>query len=161
MRQDLRDKEGLTGRIGLEKACEGVDRVSAAKRLGRMVALAMVLFASLVVAVGLTSCVDDDNDGPETDWYFSGVWQNNEYLDEVMVFYSDGTGYWESVSTGAYLDFDYYCYGNWVYFTFYPVESAPYTLDCYIDLINDGNMSITWPAGSFYGATTIYYTRID
>ena len=34
MRQDLRDKEGLTGRIGLEKACEGVDRVSAAKRLG-------------------------------------------------------------------------------------------------------------------------------
>ena len=68
MRQDLRDKEGLTGRIGLEKACEGVDRVSAAKRLGRMVALAMVLFASLVVAVGLTSCVDDDNDGPETDW---------------------------------------------------------------------------------------------
>ena len=33
MRQDLRDKEGLTGRIGLEKACEGVDRVSAAKRM--------------------------------------------------------------------------------------------------------------------------------
>ncbi len=45
MRQDLRDKEGLTGRIGLEKACEGVDRVSAAKRLGRGIGDGAVCFA--------------------------------------------------------------------------------------------------------------------
>lgn len=161
MRRDLREGKGCGDRVNVAQACDMTDNVSAAKRLGRMVALAMVLFASLVVAVGLTSCVDDDDDGPATDWYFSGVWQNNEYPDEDMVFYSDGTGYWESVSTGSYLDFDYYCYGDWIYFTFYPAEAPAYTLDCYIDLINDGNMSITWPAGSFYGATTIYYTRID
>ena len=48
-----------------------------------------------------------------------------------------------------------------IYFTFYPVEAPPYDLDCYIDFVNDGNMSITWPADSFYGPVTVYYTRVD
>lgn len=130
------------------------------KRLGRFVALVMLTIGALAVAIGLTGCEDDDN-GPDTDWYISGVWQNNSYPDEEMVFYSDGTGFWWSMSGGSSLDFDYYCYGDMVYFTFYPPYEASYTLDCYIDFINSGNLSITWPASSWYGPTTIYYTRID
>lgn len=140
--------------------CGGRNAASA-RTLGRLVAFAIVVIGALVIAAGLSACTDDDDDGPDTEWYISGVWQDNQSWDEDMVFYSDGTGYWESTSTGYYLDFDYYCFGNMIYFTFYPVEAPPYGLDCYIDFINDGNMSISWPADSFYGPVTVYYTRVD
>lgn len=130
------------------------------KMLGRYVAIVIVAIGALAIVVGLTGCVDDDNDGPDTDWYISGVWSNNSYPDEEMVFYSDGTGYWMSLSDGSTIDYDYYCYGDRIYFTFYPPYDAPYTLDCYIDFVNSGNMSITWPPSSWYGALTIYYTRV-
>jgi|GEM_PF-789139 len=132
----------------------------AAKAMGRIIGLAIVLIGALVIAVGLTACSDDD-DEPGYDWYLSGVWENNSYPDENMVFYNDGTGYWESEARESYLDFDYYCFGDWIYFTFYPVGAPSYELDCTIDMINSGNLSITWPAGSFYGPVTIYYTRMD
>lgn len=131
-----------------------------AKSLGRAVALCIVLIGALVVAIGFSACTDD-NDGPGSDWYISGLWQNNSYPDEEMVFYSEGTGYWQSISTGDYLDFDYYCFGNWIYFTFYPAGAPSYDLDCTIDMINGGRMNITWPPGSMYGPVTIWYTRVD
>lgn len=131
------------------------------KSVGRYVALVIVAIGALAIIVGLTSCVDDDDNGPDTDWYISGVWSNNSYPDEEMVFYSDGTGYWMSVSDGSAIDYDYYCYGDRIFFTFYPPYDSPYTIDCYIDFMNSGNMSITWPPDSWYGPITIYYSRID
>ncbi len=131
------------------------------KTLGRLVALALVLFGALVMAAGLSSCEPEYDDEPDSEWYLNGVWANNSYPDENMVFSGDGTGYWESVSTGDYLEFDYYCYNDGIVFTFYPLEMPPYSLSCYINLINGGTMSISWPGDSFYGPVTILYTRID
>lgn len=124
----------------------------------------MLTLGGLVAGIALltlSSCVDDPDDGPDTDWYLSGVWQDNMNIDETMTFYSDGTGYWQSGYTGSYLDFDYYCFGNSIYFTMYPVGAPSYTLNCYIDVIDSGNLSITWPPSSMFGSTTIYYTRVD
>lgn len=131
------------------------------KLLGRFVALAILVIGALVIALGMGSCTDDyDEDDPDAEWYLNGVWQDNDALDEDMVFYTDGTGYWESVSTGAYLDFDY-CYGDWIYFTFYPAGAPSYELSCRINFIDDWNIYIVWPPDSFYGPVTVYYTRID
>ena len=130
-----------------------------AKALGRAVALCIVLIGALVVAIGFSACTDAYDDGPGSDWYLSGEWQNNSYPDEEMIFYSDGS--WQSLSSGSYLDFDYYCYGDWIYFTFYPAGAPSYTLDCTISMVNGGTMSITWPPGSMYGPVTIWYTRVD
>lgn len=141
-----------------EKAAQSTP---SARMTGRVIALIIVLVGALVIALGMSSCTVDDDDGPDTDWYISGVWQNDYAFDEDMVFYTDGTGYWESVSTGSYMDFDYYCYGNWIYFTFYPVQAPPYTLDCRIEFIDDWHMYIVWPPDSFYGPATVYYSRIE
>ncbi len=35
------------------------------KMLGRYVAIVIVAIGALAIVVGLTGCVDDDNDGPE------------------------------------------------------------------------------------------------
>lgn len=133
---------------------------STARTLGRLVAITMVALGSLAVLLGMTAC-DPDDDGPGQDWYLSGVWENNSAIDEDMVFYSDGTGYWTSNSTGSYLDFDYYCLGDWIYFTMYPDYGPSYTLDCTIGMMGPDDMYITWPANSMYGPTTIYYSRVD
>ena len=134
------------------------------RSIGRLMALVMATLGAMAAGVAMltfASCTDDEPAGPGGDWYIEGVWQNNSSPDEDMTFYSDGTGYWESNSIGSYLDFDYYCVGNGIYFTMYPAGAPEYTLICYIDIINSGNMSITWPPSSPYGPTTIYYTRID
>lgn len=133
-----------------------------ARKLGRMVACAILFIGALTVAVGLTACdYDDDPYDTRDDWYLSGVWANEMYPDENMVFYDDGTGYWESMTTYDYLDFDYYCNGGNIYFTFYPVGNPSYTLNAFIDMRNGTHMAITWPPSSMFGATTIYYYRVD
>lgn len=146
---------------GKDLACGGREKglAECQKRLGRIVALIMLAIGTLAVAVGLTGCVDDD-DGPQTDWYISGVWQNNSYPDEQMVFYSDGTGYWYSISDGSSLDFDYYCYADMIYFTFYPPYEPSYDVACYIDFMSSSALSITWPGDSWYGPAQIFYTRL-
>lgn len=134
-----------------------------ARTLGRFVALAILLFGALAVAVGMTACDfdDDDPNEPDADWYLSGVWANQTYPDEDMYFFEDGTGYWQSNSTGSYLDFDYYCYGDNIFFTFYPAGAPQYSLNCYIYMRDGGHMSITWPPSSMYGSVTIWYYRVD
>lgn len=133
-----------------------------AKLLGRLVALAIILVGAIAVAVGLTACDVDDGyqDEPDRDWYLSGVWENDSYADENIVFYEDGTGYWQSVSTGDYLDFDYYCYGTNIFFTFYPAGAPSYNLNCAIYMDSGASMTIVWPSSSMYGPVTIQYTRI-
>ncbi len=117
-----------------------------------------LLAAGMAMCATLTSCEDDVEDTPDTYWYVSGSYQSNYDADEVMNFYSNGTGYWESLSTGDYLDFDYYCWGNNIYFTFLPDYQAPYTMMCGLTVYRGGDISITWPADSFYGPVTIYYS---
>lgn len=133
-----------------------------AKVLGRLVALAILLVGAIVVAVGLTACdMDDDNsDEPDRDWYLAGTWENDTYPDESMTFYEDGTGYWMSDISGDFLDFDYYCYGSNIFFTFYPAGAASYNLSSAIYMDGGGSMTIVWPPSSMYGPVTIQYTRI-
>lgn len=144
---------------------EGAISADRLKRsIGRLMAVVMATLGAMVAGLALltfSACTADDDDAPASDWYISDVWQNNYSADETMTFHSNGSGYWQSLSTGSYLDFDYYCFGNSIYFTMYPTGAPSYTLDCYIDMINSGNMSITWPPSSPYGSTTIYYTRVD
>lgn len=163
----LREKTGFEG-WGSAGQKSGATRVvslgheQAARRLGRLVALCIILIGALSIGIAFSACADDDDDyGSDGMWYIAGVWQNNSYPDEDMVFNSDGTGYWESLSEGSYLDFDYYCQGDWIYFTMYPVNGPSYTLDCTIDMVSGGSMSITWPAGSMYGPVTIWYSRVN
>ena len=136
------------------------DRDLRAKMFGRIVALAIIMVGALAVAVGLSACRLDDDDDPDSDWYLSGVWADTEYPDEAMVFYGDGTGYWQSDSTGDYLDFDYYCYGDNIFFTFYPAGAPAYNLTCHIYMYGGRSMSITWPPSSMFGAVTIDYYRV-
>lgn len=138
-----------------------IDHEHSARTMGRLVALCIVLIGALAIGIAFSACDDEDDYGRGGDWYINGVWQNNTYPDEDMVFYDDGTGYWESLSEGAYLNFDYYCEGNWIYFTMYPDGGPAYTLDCTISMPNGGNMSITWPAGSMWGPVTMWYSRIN
>ncbi len=140
---------------------KGKEHEALAKMLGRFVALAIILVGAIAVAVGMSACQMDDDDDPDSDWYLSGAWADTEYPDEIMVFYGDGTGYWQSDSTGDYLDFDYYCYGDNIFFTFYPAGAPSYNLNCYIDMTTGKSMSITWPPSSMYGAVTIYYYRVN
>ena len=142
------------------RKCGGKDREVLAKTMGRLVALAIILVGALVVAVGMSACHMDDDDDPDSDWYLSGVWADTEYPDEVMVFYGDGTGYWLSDSTGDYLDFDYYCYGDNLFFTFYPFGAPSYNINCYIVMNGARRMSITWPPSSMFGSVTIDYYKI-
>ena len=137
-----------------------VVEINSAKKLGRLVALCIILIGAISIGIAFSACTDED-DGPAGWWYINGVWQNNSYPDEDMVFNSDGSGYWESLSEGSYLNFDYYCQGDWIYFTMYPVNGPSYTLDCTIDMVSNSSMSITWPAGSMYGPVTIWYSRIN
>lgn len=130
-----------------------------ARKLGRLVALAMAMFGALVIAIGTTGCTDDDDDGPSPDWTITGTWENEYAEDEIMVFYSTGSGYWQSTSTGSYLDFSYTCAGDYIYFTMMPAGAPAYNLTCTINVYDDDEMSITWPASSMYGPTTIYYER--
>lgn len=159
MYKDLKTKDGA----GASDVMAPTDRLK--RSIGRCMAVVMATLGAMAAGVALlalSSCtLDDDDNAPSSDWYISGVWQNNSSVDETMTFHSDGSGHWQSGATGSYLDFDYYCFGNSIYFTMYPTGAPSYNLDCYIDMIDSGNMSITWPPSSPYGSTTIYYTRVD
>lgn len=119
-----------------------------------------MLFSMIMVGLTFASCTDDVDD-QEARWYLSGTWQSMQYPDEIMVFYMDGTGYWQDTYTGDYEDFDYYCNGDVLWFTWYPPYDPAYNERCLIYTTNPNAMQITYPSGSHYGGVTIYYSRIN
>lgn len=112
----------------------------------------------LAGGASLSSCTDDP--GYEERWYLSGSWQCLDYPQEVLYFDLDGSGYWENVYTGDYEGFQYYCDGNYLYFQWQPQFGPWYSEDCYIYVVNDNAIQITYPASSNYGPQTLYYSRL-
>ena len=68
-------RDGNNGKEGMNAAESAMLEVNGchARKLGRLVALVMILFASIVVAAGLTACVDEDDEPYGDDWYLSRI----------------------------------------------------------------------------------------
>ncbi len=127
---------------------------------GRVSRLMLGTLLALFTLTVFSSCEDDPYYGGYDDyWYLSGQYENQYSFDDWFTFYPDGTGYFED-DYGGYLEFDYYCWNNVIYFTFYPSYGPSYDLDCQIQTNSPNTITITFPPGNGFGFTTIVYRRI-
>ncbi len=118
-----------------------------------------ILLVAAVIAVGLTLTTSCDDNMDER-WYLSGTWQCMQYPEETLTFYMDGTGEWNNNYTGEYEDFTYYCQGDYLWFTWYPLYDRPYDEGCTIIATNPNAIQITYPPSNGYGPYTLYYSRL-
>lgn len=127
-------------------------------RLKKQASVLMALIMAVVMATGLTACYDGPYGGPD-DWYLSGVYANDNDYSETYTFYPNGTGIYSDYYGD--MDFDYYCTGGSIYFTFYPYDGPPYSLNCGITTSGRRSLIITYPPGNGFGYTSQSYTLVN
>ncbi len=131
-----------------------------AGRVSRYLTFVVMSLGLLLASSALTSCEDDDPYGYGDDWYLTGTWANVQDYSETYTFYYDGTGYWQTYD-GDYLEFDYYCEGGSIYFTFYPDYGPSYGMNCGVAYNGGSSLIITYPPGNGWGYTSVSYIRVS